>query len=205
MFISQILAFLSAAFLLAIMPGPDNIFVLTESITKGAKNGIQISLGLSLGVLVHTTAVATGLSLILTESEVAFRLVKYAGAGYLLYLAYHASKEQPISVDLENPVSNNTGVKRVSKGFLMNILNPKVSLFFIGFLPQFVRQGSFSPMVQMMILGAIFMGISFITFSGFAILSGKLTEIFERPSFWKITKWTKCIVFIILASALILG
>ncbi|MDC1106379.1 LysE family translocator [Prolixibacteraceae bacterium] len=203
MFISQVLSFISTAFLLAIMPGPDNIFVLTESISKGSKNGIQISLGLSLGVLIHTTAVATGLSLILTESEIASQIVKYLGASYLIFLTYQALNEQPLNFEIKDKPSNITGIKRVSKGFLMNVLNPKVSLFFISFLPQFVRTSSLSPMIQMMILGVIFMIISFITFSGFSILSGKLTKVFEQSAFWKITKWIKCIIFIMLALALI--
>ncbi|MCT4673932.1 MAG: LysE family translocator [Prolixibacteraceae bacterium] len=205
MVITQILSFLSASLLLALMPGPDNVFVLTESITKGARNGIQISLGLSLGVLIHTTAVATGISLIISQSEVAFTTIKFAGAGYLLYLAYLATQEKPIKMEENNKTASSTSMQRIRKGFLMNILNPKVSLFFIGFLPQFVSPNGYSPMTQMMILGILFMLVSFTTFSGIALLSGKVTHFLERPRFWNITKWTKCIIFTSLALLLILG
>lgn len=205
MVITQILSFLSASLLLALMPGPDNVFVLTESITKGARNGIQISLGLSLGVLIHTTAVATGISLIISQSEVAFTTIKFAGAGYLLYLAYLATQEKPIKMEENNKTASSTSMQRIRKGFLMNILNPKVSLFFIGFLPQFVSPNGYSPMTQMMILGILFMLVSFTTFSGIALLSGKVTLFLERPRFWNITKWTKCIIFTSLALLLILG
>ncbi|QZE15082.1 LysE family translocator [Halosquirtibacter laminarini] len=199
MFLSQILSFVAAAFLLAIMPGPDNIFVLTESLSKGAKNGAQISMGLSLGVLFHTTAIATGLTLLLTSSPWALKGVKFAGAIYLLYLAFLATKEKPIQVDSNHDVSDDSAWQRVRKGLLMNILNPKVSLFFISFLPQFVYPDGMKPMCQLFILGVIFMMVSFITFSAVSFLSGKVTHILERPKFWNITKWVKCTVFVLLA------
>ena len=86
--IELILSFLLASVLLTFMPGPDNIFVLTESITKGQKNGIAISIGLCSGVLIHTLAAATGLSIVIQKSALAFSIIKYLGAAYLFYLAY---------------------------------------------------------------------------------------------------------------------
>ena len=200
-----ILSFLAASVLLALMPGPDNIFVLTESLTKGHKNGIAISVGLCLGVLVHTLAAATGLSIIIQNSAFAFSLVKYLGAAYLFYLAFGATKETQPILDLTA-----TKVKEefklfplIQKGFLMNVLNPKVSLFFIAFLPQFVSNDGFHITLQMIVLGLIFMLQAIIVFSSIAILSGNLTKYVNSPKFWKITKWSKVIVLSVLGLSLL--
>jgi len=96
-----ILSFLGASIILSLMPGPDNIFVLTESLTKGHRNGIAISLGLGFGVLVHTIAAATGLSIIIQKSAIAFCIIKYLGALYLFYLAYQAYKEKKLTLNIK--------------------------------------------------------------------------------------------------------
>ncbi len=188
-----VLSFIGASVLLTFMPGPDNIFVLTESLTKGQKNGILISIGLCLGVLVHTLAAATGLSIILQKSAMAFAIIKYFGAAYLLYLAYVAYKEGQPAITI-NRKENQIGVSKLTllrKGFLMNVLNPKVSLFFIAFLPQFVSNNGIDIRLQMMALGAIFMVQALIIFSAIAVLSGRLTKHINNPKMWKITKWSK--------------
>ncbi len=204
--IGLILSFLGASVLLALMPGPDNIFVLTESITKGQRNGIAISLGLSLGVLVHTTAAATGLSIIIQKSDIAFSVIKYLGAAYLFYLAYQAIREETPVLDVENfSIKKESLLFLIRKGFLMNVLNPKVALFFIAFLPQFITAGGFNVMLQMLILGFIFMIQSFAVFSAIAALSGRLTKYLNSPNFWKIGKWVKAVVLLALGILLLLS
>lgn len=191
--LSVLLSFLGASVLLSLMPGPDNLFVLTESVTKGYKNGVAIAVGLCCGVLVHTTAAATGLSLILMQSSLAFSLIKYAGAAYLLYLAYLASKDTMPDLQFNQATAAPTfrAIPLVRKGFFMNVLNPKVSLFFIAFLPQFVNQSSdLTAPIQMMILGVVFMLQALVVFSGIALLSGRLTRFVNSPKFWRGTKWT---------------
>ncbi|MEM1320628.1 MAG: LysE family translocator [Bacteroidota bacterium] len=190
-----LLSFLGASVLLALMPGPDNIFVLTESITKGHRNGIAIALGLSFGCLVHTTAAATGLSLVLQNSALAFQIVKYLGAAYLFYLAYQALQEKPMEVKIGAKEKVNVPFgKLVRKGLLMNVLNPKVSLFFIAFLPQFISPGGINITVQLLILGLIFMLQSFVVFGLIALLSGRLSRYLNSSRFWTLTKWGKFIV-----------
>lgn len=199
-----LLSFLGASILLSLMPGPDNLFVLTESVTKGHRNGIAIAVGLCCGVLVHTLAAATGLSLILKESATAFSVIKYLGAAYLLYLAYKASQDTmpTLQFNQHRHAQPFRVFPLIRKGFLMNVLNPKVSLFFIAFLPQFVTQTGIHPTVQMIVLGLIFMMQALVIFSGIALLSGKLTGFVNSPKFWRGTKWTTVGVLSILGLSL---
>lgn len=203
--IELVLSFIVASILLSVMPGPDNIFVLTESITKGHINGIAISVGLSLGVLIHTLAAAAGLSIIILKSAFIFSLIKYLGAIYLFYLVYLAIKEKKavLNFGVNKTVEKVKILPLIKKGFLMNILNPKVSLFFVAFLPQFVSINGMNISLQMVILGIIFMVQAVIIFSLIAILSGQLTKYVNNSRFWKITKWTKVSVLSVLGLILI--
>lgn len=199
------LSFLSASILLTLMPGPDNIFVLTESITKGKKNGIAVSMGLASGVLIHTLAAATGLSIIIHQSAMAFTVIKYVGAIYLFFLAFKAIKEKKADVVL-NDKRNDEKYKisaLIKKGFLMNILNPKVALFFIAFLPQFITPKGINITLQMVVLGLIFAIQAFIIFYIISSLAGKLTKYVTNDKFWNITKWSKVGVLSCLGLALI--
>ena len=202
-----ILSFIGASVILSIMPGPDNIFVLTESLTKGQRNGIAISIGLSLGVLIHTIAAATGLSIIIQKSAIAFSIIKYFGAAYLFYLAFRALKEKKpvINLSLASIEKSTQFSVLIKKGFLMNVLNPKVSLFFIAFLPQFTTLGGINITIQMIILGLIFMLQALLVFSLISILSSNLTKYVNNPKFWKITKWSKISVLSILGLTLALS
>ena len=199
-----LLSFLGASILLTLMPGPDNIFVLTESITKGYKNGMAISIGLALGVLIHTLAAATGLSIIIQKSAMLFSVIKYLGAAYLFYLAFISIKGKKPTLDLSNnrTTRNIKIIPLVKKGFLMNVLNPKVSLFFIAFLPQFISSNGFNITLQMIILGLIFMLQAILIFGLIVILSSKLTKYVNNPKFWKVTKWSKVTVLSILGFTL---
>jgi len=199
-----LLSFLGASVILTFMPGPDNIFVLTESLTKGQRNGLAISLGLAAGVLVHTVAAATGLSIIIQQSAIAFSMIKYLGAAYLFYLAFQAYREGQPVINLESRAlgESMSFVALVRKGLLMNILNPKVSLFFIAFLPQFVSPEGYAISTQMLLLGVLFMLQALLIFGAIAILSGKLTRYVNSPKFWSITKWSKISVLSILGLSL---
>lgn len=203
-----VMSFLGASIILSLMPGPDNIFVLTESLTKGWKNGVAISIGLSFGVLIHTFAAATGLSIIIQKSAIVFSVIKYLGAVYLFYLAYQTFKEKESMPNVKLSSVNihkQTFFPLVKKGFLMNILNPKVSLFFIAFLPQFISKNGINITAQMIVLGIIFMIQSLIVFGIISILSGKLTKHINHPNFWKIAKWSKISVLSLLGITLALS
>lgn len=188
---------------LAFMPGPDNIYVLTESVSKGPRQGIFITAGLVSGVLVHTTLVATGLSLIVFKNDLAYNILKYAGAIYLIYLAYGAWKEEPKPLEIRIGGQQDAFFRLYRKGFLMNVLNPKVTVFFIAFLPQFVASDGWSPMLQLIILGVVFMLVSFIIFSSIALVSGESVKFVKNKKFWVVTKFFK--ISILLALAILLA
>ena len=199
-----LLSFLTASVVLTLMPGPDNLFVLAQSLSRGAKTGIAISLGLVLGVIIHTSLAATGLTLLLKQSEWAFNGIKYLGAAYLIYLAIQASKEKPLSLDSENNTLQKSNCQWIQKGFVMNVLNPKVSLFFIAFLPQFVDPEGIEITLQLFLLGALFMVQAFLIFSLIALLAGKLTHYLNSEQFWQTTKWIKVFVLIALGAFLLI-
>ena len=204
--LNLVLSFLGASILLTIMPGPDNIFVLTESLTKGQRNGIGISLGLVSGILIHTLAAATGVSIIIQQSAMAFSIIKYFGAAYLFYLAYQAMKEKKQSVEIDRVEKSEKSFFQLFRtGFLMNVLNPKVSLFFIALLPQFVSKSEMNITLQMIILGIIFMIQALIFFVLLSILSGKFSRYLNSSKFWKYTKWSKVGVLSFLGLALALA
>ncbi|MGB0990171.1 MAG: LysE family translocator, partial [Halarcobacter sp.] len=151
--------FIAASFLLCLAPGPDNIYVLTQGMTKSKKAAIVTTLGLATGLIIHTSAAAFGISVIFQTSELAFNIVKFAGAAYLLYIAYQAFKYRNEKLDLSSQNSTKELKKLYIKGFVMNILNPKVSIFFLAFFPGFLFSKEMNNVLQFYILGAIFMSV----------------------------------------------
>lgn len=174
--ISTLFAFLGAAIILTIMPGPDNLFVLAQSITQDKKAGIATSLGLCTGLLVHISAAVLGISAIIYQSTIIFSIVKFAGAAYLLYLAWQSfrAKGDPFTLQQQNTQAY---IELYIKGILMNILNPKVSLFFLALLPQFVNPSQGHVAFQMLILGIVFLIQALVLFSLFSIFAGKVRQV----------------------------
>lgn len=195
-----LLLFIGASALLAITPGPDILYVLTLGITRGAKAAVATTLGLTSGVLVHTTAAALGISVIFKTSELAFTVVKFAGAAYLFYLAYQAFKHRADLVQVDKEGKSPKSYKNLYiKGFFMNVLNPKVSLFFLAFLPQFVNPQSGSVPLQMIQLGLAFMAVTVVIFSTCGILANKASAtLMERPNIAKIVNTLAASLFVAL-------
>lgn len=176
---NTLLMFTLASTLLALSPGPDNIFVLTQSMVKGTKAGVIITLGLCSGLIFHTSAVALGVAVIFQTSLIAFNILKIVGAGYLLYLAYMAFKDASkttLHVD-QKPLSLWAMYRR---GVFMNVTNPKVSIFFLAFLPQFTNPQNGSLTLQIFTLGAVFMVCALVVFSLIAFLSSKIGAWFAQ-------------------------
>ncbi|KSU84529.1 Threonine/homoserine/homoserine lactone efflux protein [Fictibacillus enclensis] len=168
----SILSFLAAAIVLTIMPGPDNLFVLAQSIAKGKKAGISTALGLCTGLIVHISAVTAGLSAVIYQSAVVFSIIKYAGAAYLLFLAYKSFREKNSQFTLTSADTlNYTALYK--RGIIMNLLNPKVSLFFLAFLPQFVNYHSGHVSLQMLTYGILFLLQALLLFTLISIFAEK--------------------------------
>lgn len=161
-----LISFLLAAVLLTLAPGPDILFLLAVSIANGSKSGIALAGGLSSGVLFHTTLVIIGVAALLQSSPTAMTAMRYIGACYLLYLAYGAFKsEAVIKADGTTEMPKQAPFALFRRGLLMNILNPKVLLFFLAFLPQFVNYQKGNVSLQIATLGTTFAIQAFCIFS----------------------------------------
>jgi threonine/homoserine/homoserine lactone efflux protein len=184
--LSNLYMFIIASFILCLVPGPDNIYVLTQGMTKSKKAAVITALGLTTGLIIHTSAAAFGISVIFQTSEMAFNIVKYIGTAYLIYIAYQAFKYRNEPLDLSTQNSKGELKKLYFKGFVMNILNPKVSIFFLAFLPQFVTPINGSISLQMIMLGLVFMAITIIVFSTIGVAGNMLSaKLLEKPSIVK--------------------
>ncbi len=206
MALEQLLSFIIASAVLTILPGPDNIFVLTQSLTLGRREGVSISLGLVSGLIVHTFLAAFGISLLISQSPTAFAIIKYLGAAYIFYIALMALNErsnQEIQFNGSTP-KERSFASLWAKGFVMNLLNPKVIIFFLAFFPQFLIKSSLPNHWQMVILGLCFMLIAFIIFSLIAFLAGSFSKYINKPRFWLMVKWVKFFVLTGIALALLL-
>ena len=195
-----LVSFMIATSVLAISPGPDNIYVLMQSIVNGKKYGLATVAGLISGCLVHTTLVAFGVSAVIKESDTLFFIIKLLGVFYLLFLAvkvYKSSSE--LSLNSEN-IPKKSVLQLFKQGFIMNVLNPKVSIFFLAFFPGFLFSDILSTTVQFYTLGLLFMLVSAIIFSTIAVLAGSISDaIKQNNKVGLYLKWLQIIVFVVIA------
>lgn len=202
--IDILVTFAIAVVLLALAPGPDNLFVLTQSALNGAKSGLWVVLGLCSGLVFHSIAVAMGLAALLKASVVAFTLIKFAGVAYLLYLAYQALRAPVQALGDEAPKRSPFALYR--RGLIMNITNPKVAIFFLAFFPQFTDPAYGSMLMQIATLGVIFVISTLLVFGSVALLAGGLSDRMARTP--KVQLWMNRVagvVFIGLAAKIALG
>ena len=169
--------FFMASAALALAPGPDNIFVLTQSMLHGPRAGLLVTVGLCTGLLAHTAAVALGVAAVFETSATAFNVLKVLGAGYLLYLAWLSFKAGTSDISsTEQNVLRPAQLYR--RGIIMNITNPKVAIFFLAFLPQFAAPANGSITLQIMLLGVVFIVAALLVFGsiswGAGFLGGRL-------------------------------
>lgn len=173
------ITFFGIALLLGFTPGPDNLFVLMQSATHGRRVGFCVVLGLCCGLLVHTAAVALGLSAVFAASPAAFTLLKFAGAAYLAYLAWQAWRA-PADAQLNQSAALMHPWRMLARGCLMNLTNPKVIFFFVAFLPQFVIPGRGSVAVQLCWLGVLFILATLVSFGVITWFAALLGEQLKR-------------------------
>lgn len=167
--------FFAASVLLALSPGPDNIFVLTQGALYGPRAGLAVTFGLCTGLVVHTTAVALGVAVIFQTSAVAFTALKLAGAGYLLYLAWGAFRAGAAPVPDGGSPALPLG-RLYLRGIIMNATNPKVSIFFLAFLPQFADPARGALIPQILLLGAAFAVATILVFGAIAVTAGSVGQ-----------------------------
>lgn len=192
-----LISFALAVAALAISPGPDNIYVLMQSLVNGVGYGMATVAGLMTGCLVHTTLIAFGVSLIIRENETLFLILKIFGALYLLYLAYKVYKEPPADLLSNSTVKKKSKWQLFKQGFIMNVINPKVSIFFLALFPGFLFSETINPILQFYVLGFIFIGVSFIIFSLIALSSGFISNYLHKNNkISAVLKWLQIIVFV---------
>lgn len=172
-------AFAAAAILLAFAPGPDNLFVLTQSALKGRAAGLMVTLGLCTGLIVHTALVALGVAAVFQTSEAAFTALKLAGAAYLAWLAWKALSAP--AETLREVAAAPLDLRRMYlRGIVMNLTNPKVAIFFLAFLPQFADPGRGPLAAQMFVLGGVFIACAWVVFSAIAVAAARLSAWLRR-------------------------
>jgi len=181
---STLLVFLAATLLLLVIPGPAVLYIVTRSVTQGRRAGLVSVLGIHLGSLVHVAAAVVGLSALIAASATAFSIVKFAGAGYLIYLGIMAfrSAGKPEGLPRPDPMS----MRRVFwQGAIVNILNPKTALFFLAFVPQFVDPALGNTTLQLIVLGGIFIIAGLISDGTYAMVAGAAGARFLDSEAWR--------------------
>ncbi|GAB2197523.1 LysE family translocator [Sessilibacter sp. MAH4] len=167
--------FFVAALALNLSPGPDLIYVLTQTISGGKKVGVAAALGACSGAMVHVCAAALGVSAVIQSYPFGFKLIKYLGAAYLVYLAIQAFKTSKISLTDSN-IKDKSPWQAYKHGVLIDLFNPKVAIFFLSFLPQFVRKDTGHAGLQMLLLGAIIVFMAAIVEVIAVQLAGKISS-----------------------------
>ncbi|PMB04827.1 threonine transporter RhtB [Fischerella thermalis CCMEE 5273] len=208
--IMDLMYFAGISIVLTLMPGPDILFVISQSITNNSKDGVAVALGLCTGLVFHTIASAFGISALLYHSSLSFQLLKVAGAIYLFYLAWLALRENQSKHAEESSnevVEGNSLSTLYRRGILMNLLNPKVSLFFMAFLPQFIhsKPGAILVYMQMVILGFVFILQALLVFTVVSIIAYRLGRNFMNNSIK--SKWVnrgKAGIYLLLGTQLFL-
>ncbi|MCX4193007.1 LysE family translocator [Methylophaga sp. OBS1] len=200
-----LMGFFITSVLLALSPGPDNLFVMTHSLTHGKQAGVAVVLGLCTGLLVHTAIVALGIAAILQSSVWALTVLKTVGAMYLLYLAWQALTAETLALD-QFQAHRYRFLWSYRRGIIMNITNPKVSLFFLAFLPQFLPAESRSVTQEIVLLGSLFILATLLVFGAMAVMAGSLETLFRRsPAIQRRLNKLAAVVFVALALHLLLA
>jgi len=194
--LESLISFSMASIFLAFSPGPDNLYVITQSLANGTKSGIITTLGLVSGCIVHTTLLAFGVSAIISASYTVFYILKVIGALYLIYLAYQVLSTETSLRFNANVVKKSTA-ELFKQGVLMNLMNPKILIFFLAFFPGFLWDKTENIIFQFYALGIVFMLISFIVFSFLAFLAGYISSSWIKNQLvLSFLKWLQIIVFI---------
>ncbi len=174
--------FFITALIVVVVPGTGVLYTLAAGLSRGRTASVFAAFGCTLGILPHIAAAVFGLAALLHASAVAFQVVKFAGVAYLLWMAFQALRQKG-ALAVDSRIEARSLVRVAVTGFLINILNPKLSMFFLAFLPQFIDHGTASPVTEMLGLGAIFMAMTFVVFVGYGISAAAVrSHVVTRPA-----------------------
>jgi threonine/homoserine/homoserine lactone efflux protein len=189
--------FISAALVLLLVPGPAVLYIVARSVEQGRLAGFVSDLGIHTATLVHVAAASLGLSAILASSALAFSVVKYAGAAYLIWLGLKKIFGRAEAIDLDVPLQGHSYARLFRDGFIVNLLNPKTALFFLAFLPQFVEVDRGHVAMQIAVLGLLFTVLGFITDGCYALAAGTAGQWLKRSrGYLKFERYVSGVLFI---------
>lgn len=173
--------FLVTSLVVIVSPGTGVLYTLAAGLSRGSRAGVVAAFGCTLGIVPHMAAAATGLAALLHTSALAFHFLKYLGVAYLLYMAWNALREQG-ALRLDTEVCARSAHQVIVSAILINILNPKLSIFFFAFLPQFITADERHPLSRMMMLSAVFMLLTFVVFVGYGLFAATIrSRLISRP------------------------
>jgi threonine/homoserine/homoserine lactone efflux protein len=192
---STIAAFGAAALVLLLIPGPAVLYIVNRSVSDGQRAGLASVAGLSLGNLVHALAAAAGLSAVLATSATAFNAVKWLGAAYLITVGIRTLLRPSDPIDADQPAVSTR--RAFTQGVVVNVLNPKVALFFLSFLPQFIHPSAGHAGLQALVLGLVFVAIGFCTDTTYSLVASRLRGVLLRGKALPfVRRWVAGTVFI---------
>lgn len=196
---STVLVVALASLVLVVVPGPAVIYILTRSVSQGRTAGLVSALGVNLGSAIHVLAAVAGLSLLLASSAYAYTIVKWLGVAYLAWIGVRTLMAE--DTEFATPQTGTQSLRRIfSQAVLVNVLNPKVAIFFLAFLPQFIDQSAANPALQTLVLGMTLVIIGLISDGVYAMIGGGLGDIFRRrPGAARVTRLTAGITYLSLA------
>lgn len=181
-------AFLITTLVVVATPGTGALFTITAGLSRGSRASLVAAAGCTLGIVPHIIAAITGLAALLNASAVAFQTLKYVGVAYLLFLAWQTWRDQtPLALDMSTQPKSNRRVIRTA--VLINVLNPKLTIFFFAFLPQFVESGTPHNLLRMLALSAVFMLVTFVVFALYGVFAATMrSHVISRP---QVVRWMR--------------
>jgi threonine/homoserine/homoserine lactone efflux protein len=194
--------FLVTSFIIVVSPGTGVLYTLATGLSRGSRTSVVAAFGCTLGIVPHLAAAIVGLAALLHTSAVAFQLFKYVGVAYLLYMAWDALREQG-ALSIDKTVAPRSALRITVTAILINILNPKLSIFFLAFLPQFVSADEPHPLSRMLMLSAVFMLMTFVVFVGYGLFAASIRDhVISRPQILTWMRRTFAGAFVLLGAKL---
>jgi threonine/homoserine/homoserine lactone efflux protein len=197
--------FLVTSFIIIVSPGTGVLYTLAAGLTRGSRASVVAAFGCTVGIVPHMAAAAMGLAALLHTSAVAFQTFKYVGVAYLLYMAWNTLRERG-ALKVETEIGGRSAAQVTVTAILINILNPKLSIFFLAFLPQFVSVDEINPLSRMFALSAVFMAMTFVVFVGYGLFAASIRDqVISRPRVLTWMRRTFAGAFVLLGAKLALA